>query len=361
MNTFPVLETSAHIIQHPLINTTECYLRLKWGVLFCDGMNGTALQGPLHLSKAKIRRSHEPRTLVILRKKNNISLYTSIYFSTQSLRDIWFQALIQCARWKISQYYMLEGKIGAGTYGQVFKAIRLADKAEVALKVIKSSNIFSFDEFEIMSHLNHPSLMSPLDILIGGKESGVALPFMDCDLLAFMDKVGPFSENQARNAMQQILEGVEHMHSKRIAHRDLKLSNILMSLNSSGDANVQIGDFGAAAYLPKNQKFTESFIPTTPISLAPEQVLKDPYGLEADIFSCGGIMFELLTGVSAYDYRCKSIHDLHARILSNRMAPVPEGIRLSVEAQDLIGKMTQLYPHIRVTASEALSHRWFNK
>lgn len=110
--------------------------------------------------------------------------------------------------------------------------------------------------------------------------------------------IGHYSENEARIIFRQIVAGVGYLHSKGIAHRDLKLENLLMA--KRGDImGVKIADFGLA----KGQAATSlSTICGTPQYVAPEVIAKGAksgfhsYKLSCDVWSCGVILFVLLGG-----------------------------------------------------------------
>lgn len=115
------------------------------------------------------------------------------------------------------------------------------------------------------------------------------------DLIEFL-QVGPsgFSENMARHLFKQILIGLNHIHSSGFAHRDMKLENILVDKNF----RLKLTDFGFA--VPIEGRDRSGFLKTKLGTLsyrAPEikeQSEKGYLGKNADIFSCGVILFLLI-------------------------------------------------------------------
>eukprot|EP00959_Pyramimonas_sp_CCMP1952_P090391 1892322-Pyramimonas_sp.AAC.1 len=112
-------------------------------------------------------------------------------------------------------------------------------------------------------------------------------------LEALMDK-GFYSEEDTRNCFKQLLEGIEYLHSKNVAHRDLKLENLLLTEQGKID-NIKIADFG----LSKQQEAAMETICGSPQYVAPEILTAQQgvkYGKEVDLWSAGVILFMLLSG-----------------------------------------------------------------
>ena len=97
--------------------------------------------------------------------------------------------------------------------------------------------------------------------------------------------------------MKQVFSAVAYCHAKNIVHRDLKPENIL--LEGSGDkALIKVIDFGTSQVFDPNKKMKQTY--GTPYYIAPE-VLKGSYDSKCDIWSCGVILYILLTGRPPFD------------------------------------------------------------
>lgn len=100
------------------------------------------------------------------------------------------------------------------------------------------------------------------------------------------------SEVEAAHIMKQIFSAVYYCHKNKIVHRDLKPENILY-LNDSSDAPLKIIDFGTSKTFMPNEIMNQKF--GTPYYIAPE-VLKKHYDEKCDIWSCGVILYLMLSG-----------------------------------------------------------------
>ena len=92
--------------------------------------------------------------------------------------------------------------------------------------------------------------------------------------------------------MRQVLSAVNYCHQRNIVHRDLKPENLLLD-QSRAIASIMVIDFGTSQTFHKNQRMKEKY--GTPYYIAPE-VLRQDYNEKCDVWSCGVILFILLTG-----------------------------------------------------------------
>eukprot|EP00951_Prasinocladus_malaysianus_P044466 scaffold574198_cov43-Prasinocladus_malaysianus.AAC.1 len=129
--------------------------------------------------------------------------------------------------------------------------------------------------------------------------------------------------------MKGVLEGVQHLHAHGIAHRDLKLENILLSDELSA-ASVKIADLGLAKKMYEHEYEGQLNLTHTicgsPLYLAPEiirQQSSEPvpngqnpvscYGLEVDLWACGVILYYMLVGCPPFRTN-KGLYDLFTQI-----------------------------------------------
>ena len=110
------------------------------------------------------------------------------------------------------------------------------------------------------------------------------------DLLNYVRKRRRLKEPFAQKIFRQIIDGLSYIHSKNIAHRDIKLDNILLD----GKGNVKIADFGVSRQIQPDQIMREQC--GTPAYIAPEILRNRGYSLNVDLWSAGVVLFAMLYG-----------------------------------------------------------------
>ncbi|RUS76019.1 hypothetical protein EGW08_016224 [Elysia chlorotica] len=192
-------------------------------------------------------------------------------------------------------------RVGEGTYGIVYRARDVESNKIVVLKKMKFDNttqkngihITGLREINILLNLSHENIVEMTEVVVGKSLESIFLVMEYCeqDLASLLDNMAaPFSEPQVKCIMLQLLSGLQYLHENFIIHRDLKVSNLLMTDKGC----VKIADFGLA------RKYELPLKPMTPTVVtlwyrAPELLLGSKTHTTAiDIWSAGCIMGELL-------------------------------------------------------------------
>lgn len=146
--------------------------------------------------------------------------------------------------------------------------------------------------------------------------------------------------------MHQIVKGMLYLHTHGIMHRDLTLSNLLLTNNM----NIKIADFGLATQLmlPNEKHFTMC---GTPNYISPEVATRSAHGLESDVWSLGCMFYAFLMGRPPFDTDTVK-HTLNKVVLGEYKMPT----HVSAEAQDLIRLLLQKNPSLRPSLSAVLDH-----
>lgn len=112
---------------------------------------------------------------------------------------------------------------------------------------------------------------------------------------ALLKTFGPFDEELFKNFTNQIVEGVNYIHSCNVVHRDIKGKNIMLMSNGV----VKLIDFGCAKRLRKNQSSNSikqllKSLKGTPYWMSPEVIRETGHGSKADVWSLGATVFEMV-------------------------------------------------------------------
>ncbi|KAE8388038.1 hypothetical protein BDV23DRAFT_195443 [Aspergillus alliaceus] len=207
-------------------------------------------------------------------------------------------------------------------------------------------------EVVIMKLIEHPNVVRLYDVWENRGELYLVLEYVEGgELFNYLSKYGPLQEFEAVKLFRQIIAGLGYCHRFNICHRDLKPENILLD----SQHNVKLADFGMAALQPAGHWLKTSC--GSPHYAAPEIIKgRDYRGDKADLWSCGIILFALLTGYLPFDGS-----DLSTTLRLVRTAKVEIPDHLSDEAADLIYQILQKRPEDRIAMREIWMHPLMRK
>jgi tetratricopeptide (TPR) repeat protein len=193
---------------------------------------------------------------------------------------------------KLCGRFVLIEKLGAGGYGEVWRARDEMRDTEIALKILYSQFLNSeaawqvFQrEFTLTARLNHPGVLRVYEPVRAADATVLPMVFAAGGDLRQM-RGAPYTK--ILPLLIDIAAALEHAHSRRIVHRDLKPSNIL--LDAAG--RPLLADFGAGASEGDNS----SGPPGSPFSASPQQLAGEPARPTDDIYGLGALAYELLSG-----------------------------------------------------------------
>lgn len=221
--------------------------------------------------------------------------------------------------------YRLETAIGSGGMGHVWAARNEATGAEVAIKVLlgghddESSQRFR-QEARIGALLMHRNVVRVFDLV--EDPSGALVLVMERLRGQTLDQVltaqGRLSLRATVAVVQGVLDGLTHAHEKGFVHRDVKPSNILLAVESDGLLIPKVLDFGIAKAANRTSPITrEGILVGTPEYMSPEQISGKPVDERSDVFACGVMVYECLTGRAPF--AADSINGTLVAILQRRL------------------------------------------
>jgi serine/threonine protein kinase len=200
-----------------------------------------------------------------------------------------------------------------------------------------------------MAVLDHPSIVRLYDFFEDDKNFYLVMDFCnDGSLLNYVVKNGKLAEPVAAFIYQQICSAVRYCHERKLAHRDLKLENVLIEKLPK----IKVADFGLCGFVDPD--ILMSTFCGSPAYCAPECLARMAYdGPKSDMWSLGVILFSMVTG--SHPWNCDNQSVMMRQILGAEYT-IPGYV--SADCKDLIGKLLRLTPDERLTADQVLEHQW---
>ncbi|XP_035904935.1 obscurin isoform X5 [Anopheles stephensi] len=265
------------------------------------------------------------------------------------------------ARNKVYQdFYDLGDEIGRGTQGITYHATDRSNGRNFAAKIMYGSpdlRPFMFNEVDIMNVLNHRKLIRLHDAYDINRSITLILELASGGELVRDNllKYDYYTERQIAIYVYQVLLGLEHMHTRGIAHMGLTIKDLLIA--HPGSDNLKICDFGLARRIEDDKLYTLDY--GMPEFIAPEVINRCGVGLGQDMWCVGIITYILLGGVSPFLGR--NDRETLTRIKEGKwtfIGSVWENI--STEARDFITRLLVYEEKHRMTIRDALNHSWFD-
>lgn len=257
--------------------------------------------------------------------------------------------------------------VGEGGFGVVYLAKHLKSGDAHAIKVISAAP----DSAETVTH--EVSIMqvvskkrSPHVVRILGYEKDTwqhYLVLQACEGGELFDRIADhvFTEEEAANAVEQVLLGLKACHDAGVCHRDMKPENVLYGTRAP-DSKLLITDFGLSCRYKQGKKSITDWCGTTPY-MAPEVFIcskqKTPYGCECDLWSTGVLVYILLTGYMPFD---GDEATTEKNVCAGKYSMSPSVIgNISDAAKDFLKRLLEVDPDKRMTAEQAMAHPWITE
>lgn len=272
------------------------------------------------------------------------------------------------AHGKTVNSYLIGNVLGEGSFAKVKEALHTIVGEKVAIKVIDKRKAAQDPyvsrnfkrEAKLLQMVHHPNIIQLYEVI--ETDNSYYLVTELCsggELMKHIYRKGHLSEDETRKYIRQIVSAVDHLHKSGIIHRDLKVENLLLDSNM----DIKLIDFGLS-----NEEFVQvdegkllhcNTQCGSPAYAAPELLGHKAYGPEVDIWSIGVNMYAMLTGCLPYTVEPFNITALHAKILENKMNPIPETI--SPACGNLLHKLLTPSPENRITMAMLFQDPWLNE
>ncbi|CDF36810.1 Serine/threonine-protein kinase [Chondrus crispus] len=265
----------------------------------------------------------------------------------------------------VEEYYNVGRLIGEGMNGQVRLAHDLLTDEQVAVKMVPRLNRenetqFLAREIQIILSVSHPNVVRTIDVFVRSRRIHFVMEYLaGGELFDFIAENSQFTEAHAATVMLDLLNALSYLHSRGIAHRDVKLENLLCA-NTTWPLNVKLADFGFANYVSKTDEPMLSSFVGTPYYIAPEMLRGSPHGQAVDVWASGVVLYILLSG--KFPFGGKNESEYYQRVLSKEAYfPNEEWSNVSEDAKNLVRGMLCKDPRRRLTAEQCLKHPWMRR
>ncbi|MBK9030960.1 MAG: protein kinase [Myxococcales bacterium] len=248
---------------------------------------------------------------------------------------------VDLARPVVAGRYILDGALGEGGMGRVYRAYHRKLGRAFALKVMAPTfreeerlRAQFMDEARLASSMTHPNIVSVTDY---GDDVELGA-FMVMELLegAPLDPRARLPLIRACEYLRQIADALEHIHQRGVVHGDLKPENMMVVTETHDGrrrAVVKLLDFGLARRIGRSDR--DEPLSGTPPYLAPERITGGPATVAADVYALGAVAFELLTGAPPFTGELRQVFEAHLQqppptLADRRGEPVDERLEALV-------------------------------
>ncbi|RZI98695.1 MAG: serine/threonine protein kinase, partial [Haliea sp.] len=249
--------------------------------------------------------------------------------------------------------YQIRRPLGKGAMGVVYEGFDPVIERTVAIKTILPSQLNSSEASAIMARfkreaqaagrLNHPGIVAVYDY---GEEIAQDVSEEDATMMAvppassqriayiamefvkgkelkeYLDKGDRFPLSEVARIMDEILDAMDHAHSQGVIHRDMKPANVMLL----DGGRVKVADFGIAR-VEASELTQAGTVMGTPSYMSPEQFMGHTVDGRSDLFSCGVILYQLLTGERPFTGETSTT--IMYKVLREEPAP-PSALNLSL-------------------------------
>ncbi|GAB1320152.1 Protein kinase [Madurella fahalii] len=267
-----------------------------------------------------------------------------------------------------NRQYAKQKKIGQGASGSVYVAKVISSRPGAPAKVRTSDRVaikqmdlahqprkeLIVNEILVMRENKHANIVNFLDAFLmdNDKELWVVMEYMEGGALTDVIENNPLiTEEQISTICLETCQGLEHLHSQNIIHRDIKSDNVLLDARG----NVKITDFGFCAKLTETKSKRATMV-GTPYWMAPEVVKQKEYGPKVDIWSLGIMAIEMIESEPPYlnEEPLKALY----LIATNGTPRLKKPEKLSKELKAFLSVCLCVDVKSRASAQELLNHEF---
>lgn len=256
--------------------------------------------------------------------------------------------------------YQLGQEIGSGAFGKVLLGKHITTEEKVAIKILdkiklsKTPDDYQLvkQELSILKIVKHKYIVRLFEILETSRYIFIVMEYCEGgDIMNYIISKGRLSENESLKFFHQLINALFYLHSQSIAHRDVKIDNLLLDSNK----DLKLIDFGLSTKYKEDELLNQ---PCGTIVYAAPEVLdyKDYHGMLADVWSCGIVLYGMLSGFLPFG---DSDDEINKKMVLSGKIKMPNFF--SEGAINLLKHMLDINPLTRFTLDDIMEHPWFNK
>lgn len=291
--------------------------------------------------------------------------------------------------WRVEDVYQIGTEIKGGAFATVYHgehktATESSEWKHVAIKKFRPTvldkkkdaekpSIETYDDLEsycnqvkVLLHLKKVAKEANLplrvlhvhEIFMSGKDIYMVTEVLHQSLDMWRQEQDSFPEKKVKELCRTMLEGISFLHRKNVVHRNLKLQGMLID-ESGNPSSLKIASFALAHKLDNDDETLNDFCGSLGC-IAPEIYKAEPYRFEVDMFCFGVILYRLLSGDRPFNSNEADEIEIRRDTMELRYSMSGRAwSEVSGTAKDLVSKLLA-HKDERLTADQALSHKWFS-
>ena len=278
---------------------------------------------------------------------------------SENILDISEQEDVEILKLKKIGNYRLGKEIGSGSFGKVIIGVHILTEEKVAIKILdklilnKTPEDYQLvkNELSILQIVKHKNIIRLYEILETTRYIFIIMEYCEDDIMNYILSRKCLSEKESLKFFQQLINALYYLHSQNIAHRDIKIDNLLLDSNN----DLKLIDFGLSTKYNDGELLNQHC--GTIVYAAPEVLdYKSYHGMLVDVWSCGIVLFGMLSGFLPFG---ESNDEINKKMILEGRIKMPK--IFSEGAKDLLRHMLDINPLKRYTLDDIIEHPWFNK
>ena len=256
--------------------------------------------------------------------------------------------------------YTLGTEIGSGAFGKVVLGTHILTGESVAIKILDKLILSQtpedyelvYQEIAILKIVKHKNIAQLYEIMETPQNIYIVMEYCEGkDLMDYILLKTRLGELESLKLFQQLINALLYLHSQNIAHRDIKIDNMLLD----GKKNLKLVDFGLSTKYSDDELLNQ---PCGTVVYAAPEVLegKEYHGMLADVWSSGIVLYGMLSGYLPF---CDQDDEVNKQNVLKGDIEIPDFF--SPLVKDLLSHMLDMNPMTRYTLQDIQDHAWFNR